>query len=76
MFAQTMGGKKNSSVYIFGHNLGYDIIATGGIPILCQQGFRVTNFLKREYLYIADAKTGKNILLERGEKKNQNSKDP
>ena len=46
------GEKKNSSVYIFGHNLGYDIIATGGIPVLCQQGFRVTNFFEKGITFI------------------------
>ena len=64
---QTMGERK-IQVYIFGHNLGYDIIATGGIPVLCDEGFRVTNFFEKGITFILQMRNRKNILLERGRK--------
>ena len=68
------GGKKNSSVYIFGHNLGYDIIATGGIPVLCQQGFRVTNFFEKGITFILQMRKQEKYITREGEEKTKTVK--
>lgn len=46
------GGKKKKRVYIYSHNLAYDVIVTGGIPCLCRRGFKVTNWFEKGPVFL------------------------
>lgn len=46
------GQKNKCSVWVFAHNLGYDLLVTGGIPLLADAGFRVRNFFEKGSTYI------------------------
>lgn len=48
------GGRKNKKVYVFAHNMTYDLINTGGIKVLCGQGFRVDNYFEKGNVFIMD----------------------
>lgn len=45
-------GGKRDSVWVFAHNAGYDIIATGAIPELVKYGYRVTRFFEKGSVFI------------------------
>lgn len=64
-------------VYVYAHNMGYDLIATGGIPVLVANGYTVTSFFEKGMTFILQAsryieqkdKDGNNV---RGKKKTVN----
>lgn len=46
------GAKEKGSVYVYGHNVAYDLLATGGIPALLEEGFHVTQFFEKGLTFI------------------------
>lgn len=56
------GGKKKKRVFLYGHNLAYDVLVTGGIKTLCREGFRVTNFYESGPVFIMTMKRDSKTL--------------
>lgn len=49
--AATYGDKKRT-IYIFGHNLGYDVLVTGAIPSLVALGYKITSWFEKGSTYL------------------------
>lgn len=63
------GEDKKSSVTIYGHNIMYDLIATGGIPVLLKEGFHVTNFFEKGLTFILQMRKTRKYHNRKGEEK-------
>lgn len=58
--AARFGGMKKKRVFLYGHNLAYDVLVTGGIKYLCELGFRVKNFYEGGPVFLMKMKDEKN----------------
>lgn len=59
-------GDKHHTTYIIAHNVGYDVLVTGGITELTNLGFRVTSWFEKGstyLLYLRHDKTEKKLII-------------
>lgn len=63
------GGKEKKSIYIYGHNIAYDILVTGGIPALLTCGFCVTSFFEKGTTFILTMRKQEKYVNKKGEEK-------
>ena len=63
------GGKEKTAVYIYSHNICYDMLVTGGIPALLEKGFVVTSFFEKGTTFILVMRQQEKYTTKKGEEK-------
>ena len=63
------GGKEKTAIYIYGHNICYDLMVTGGIPSLLEKGFVVTSFFEKGTTFILTMRQQEKYISGKGEEK-------
>jgi hypothetical protein len=62
-------GGIGKTVNIYAHNMGYDLIVTGGIPALLGEGFKVTSFFEKGTTFILTLRQTETYMVKRGKDK-------